>query len=88
MLEARQPHILSLHRPVEQRIVLSLYTVIDGCLELFRKHGEDCDCQLCEDAVGLFYQARMFTSILESQIVSFPEMKTRINGIPREQARK
>jgi hypothetical protein len=71
-------------RPVEQRLIMALWTLADLCQEFFDSTCAGCECPArpgwcweCEDIDGLYYQVRLFASMLESNIVSFPEMKER-----------
>lgn len=50
---------------VRQRILSQLDDVIGSCEDLFKEHGEDCECESCRVVSNFVGAIRLFHMILE-----------------------
>jgi hypothetical protein len=72
-------------RPIEQRLIMQLWSLQDVCEEAILQTCHGCQrtvgqrgaCLECEELDALHWTVRNFRSIFESAVVGFPELRER-----------
>lgn len=72
-------------RPVDQRLIMQLWSLQDVCEEAILQTCFGCQrtvkdrgcCMECEDLDALHWSIRNFRTIFESAVVGFPELRER-----------
>jgi hypothetical protein len=76
------------NHPAVERLVETLYAVQDACLALFEAHGDECECDYCDDAEWIGHTMRVALPLYESNLLPFPAMNERWEKRLREHSAK
>jgi hypothetical protein len=82
---AAQPEPPAPERPIEQTLIMQLWSLQDVCEEAILQTCHGCErtveqrgcCMECEDLDALHWQIRNFRTLFVSGIVCFPELRER-----------